>query len=245
MKMMKTLLAVSVMAAAVSANAATYNVTGTLTSTTGSAVVVYPVAPAFSGTWDISGGKLNSGQLDFVAYDANVDASAAVGNSPPGTYTAVKSNPHTVEDIVPGTTTVNGLKYSYKGDFNVNPISLAPTCTGSPVICGAAVAQDGDAGTKDDPSGATDADGNPLQVPILDLVNITINFTDATLTSFTGTAKFTDYIQILDASGASVFKGSTVNNYAFSSVPLPAAAWLFGSGLMGLAGVARRRRESV
>jgi hypothetical protein len=27
-----------------------------------------------------------------------------------------------------------------------------------------------------------------------------------------------------------------------SAVPLPAAAWLFGAGLIGLAGVARRRK---
>jgi len=30
-----------------------------------------------------------------------------------------------------------------------------------------------------------------------------------------------------------------------SAVPLPAAVWLFGAGLMGLVGVARRRRETV
>ena len=35
----------------------------------------------------------------------------------------------------------------------------------------------------------------------------------------------------------------TVTLNAPSAVPLPAAAWLFGSGLIGLAGVARRRRS--
>jgi hypothetical protein len=29
-----------------------------------------------------------------------------------------------------------------------------------------------------------------------------------------------------------------------SAVPVPAAAWLFGSGLLGLVGVARRRRAA-
>ena len=34
-----------------------------------------------------------------------------------------------------------------------------------------------------------------------------------------------------------------ISNVNVSAVPLPAAAWLFGSGLVGLAGVARRRRS--
>ena len=37
----------------------------------------------------------------------------------------------------------------------------------------------------------------------------------------------------------------TINNGAVSSVPLPAAVWLFGSGLMGLVGVSRRRKTAV
>ncbi|MFV8816199.1 VPLPA-CTERM sorting domain-containing protein [Haliea sp. E17] len=39
---------------------------------------------------------------------------------------------------------------------------------------------------------------------------------------------------------------NAVINYAVtpSAVPLPAAAWLFGSGLLGLAGVARRRKAA-
>jgi hypothetical protein len=32
------------------------------------------------------------------------------------------------------------------------------------------------------------------------------------------------------------------NGYALTSVPIPTAAWLFGSGLLGLAGIARRKK---
>jgi len=34
---------------------------------------------------------------------------------------------------------------------------------------------------------------------------------------------------------------ATIITPSVSSVPVPAAAWLFGSGLLGLIGVARRR----
>lgn len=37
---------------------------------------------------------------------------------------------------------------------------------------------------------------------------------------------------------------TTTFNYAGTAVPVPAAAWLFGSGLLGLAGTARRRRAA-
>ena len=37
---------------------------------------------------------------------------------------------------------------------------------------------------------------------------------------------------------------SEVFNVTVSAVPVPAAAWLFGSGLLGLVGVARRRRQA-
>jgi hypothetical protein len=39
-----------------------------------------------------------------------------------------------------------------------------------------------------------------------------------------------------------VYKGGTLDlSAAASPVPVPAAAWLFGSGLLGLVGVARRK----
>lgn len=34
---------------------------------------------------------------------------------------------------------------------------------------------------------------------------------------------------------------NSIDDFGFSAVPVPAAAWLFGSGLVGLIGVARRR----
>ena len=43
------------------------------------------------------------------------------------------------------------------------------------------------------------------------------------------------------------FNGSTADDFPVSgtsAVPVPAAVWLFGSGLVGLVGVARRRRKA-
>lgn len=49
-----------------------------------------------------------------------------------------------------------------------------------------------------------------------------------------------------DAGRVVTFISSTgFSDYAVASVPVPAAAWLLGSGLIGLAGVARKRRKSI
>ena len=34
----------------------------------------------------------------------------------------------------------------------------------------------------------------------------------------------------------------TITSYTPSAIPVPAAVWLFGSGLLGLVGVARRKK---
>lgn len=39
------------------------------------------------------------------------------------------------------------------------------------------------------------------------------------------------------------FEGYTHNAYTMSNVPIPAAVWLFGSGLVGLIGIARRKKS--
>jgi hypothetical protein len=69
-------------------------------------------------------------------------------------------------------------------------------------------------------------------------LDLTLTFADASLSSFTGVITGTN----------SDANGTTVYTWEFSGVeevPLPAAAWLFGSGLIGLAGAVRRRRAAA
>lgn len=59
-------------------------------------------------------------------------------------------------------------------------------------------------------------------------------------TTFAGTLTATD------TSGSGIARNtSTVNWQIVGEVPVPAAAWLFGSGLVGLAGAARRRSKKA
>ena len=47
-----------------------------------------------------------------------------------------------------------------------------------------------------------------------------------------------------DNAGISIHSDATVNYVPFSPVPVPAAVWLFGSGLLGLVGMARRKKSA-
>jgi hypothetical protein len=55
---------------------------------------------------------------------------------------------------------------------------------------------------------------------------------------------FAGTLTATDTSGASLSRNTTTVNWQIvADVPVPAAAWLFGSGLVGLAGAARRRSK--
>jgi hypothetical protein len=64
----------------------------------------------------------------------------------------------------------------------------------------------------------------------------------------TGAAASETPVQFANASGAATWSLSSAGDLVFSApsaVPLPAAVWLFGSGLLGLAGIGRRKSQSV
>ena len=59
---------------------------------------------------------------------------------------------------------------------------------------------------------------------------------------FTGAIAKIEF-QNLAAAGCSDCMNS-IDDFGFSAVPVPAAAWLFGSGLLGLVGIARRKKTT-
>lgn len=67
--------------------------------------------------------------------------------------------------------------------------------------------------------------------------NLELTFS-ANMDSFTGVLK------AIEQSGSGLTANTTTTTFELvGEVPVPAAAWLFGSGLVGLAGIARRRRN--
>ena len=55
----------------------------------------------------------------------------------------------------------------------------------------------------------------------------------------------TSYITQMDFFYSAELTGSPSDVGAVSAVPVPAAAWLFGSGLIGMVGIARRKSNTV
>ena len=87
-----------------------------------------------------------------------------------------------------------------------------------------------------------DADGDPLTYLWEQVLGETVTLSDATVAMPTFTAPATDQLlQFKLTVGDGQDALSDVVNVTVSSVPLPAVAWLFGSGLAGLIGIARRR----
>lgn len=67
---------------------------------------------------------------------------------------------------------------------------------------------------------------------------LSLTFTDASLQAFNGNLTATN-----DDGHGSAYSYAWSFNGAAPEVPVPAAAWLFGTGVVGLAGLARNRRR--
>ena len=188
MKAIKTLLAVSVLAVAGAANAATI-ATGDLTvngavpgvsSSTGTGTLTLSDAGVLTAVYTVTSTVLGTNTMS-LGYTDTLN-----GTTVGGVYTPTSGSSH-VDSCSP----ISGNNFC---SFATNPATNTfATLTGSfTVVNGGAGAITGTYTTP----GGTD----------------TINY--------------------------------TISNVQTPTVPVPAAAWLFGSGLLGLAGTARRRRNA-
>ena len=202
MKAIKTLLAVSVLAAAGAANASI------LTFDAGLSTDIINVAGANGHISGVGTATLDTatGVLDISLVDTNNTVIAGTG----GVTSSTVTNQHLVLTGV-----LSGSAFTWTS--GVNTLS---NCVGTGgygfIMCGST------------PAGPQPfaADQNP----------ITVGLAFGGLTNFSSTV-----VQ----NGTNVTTNYTLTNTTPTpAVPVPAAAWLFGSGLLGLAGTARRRRNA-
>jgi hypothetical protein len=76
-----------------------------------------------------------------------------------------------------------------------------------------------------------------LGLALSDLVPVELSSGNAAQGNVAFAAHVTDFITSDSGVTSGFFGGSTV-------VPVPAAVWLFGSGLLGLIGIARRKKAA-
>lgn len=205
MKAIKTLLAVSVLAAAGAANAATVNFTVAVDSansggTFGGSAIPASVSGGGTGSLDTSTGILTFTTSNNTSLDLST-----VFSDPAGT------------DISAASPIVQKYTIATTGAYT-------PIVTGSSYVTTACT------------NAATDTLGSCGSAGIGKTNKI-----NALSGSFTTSGG--EFVVTTGAAGV-------LTNVAYKltatapAVPVPAAAWLFGSGLLGLAGTARRRRAA-
>jgi hypothetical protein len=217
MNMIKTLkaaLVVSVFAGASLAQAAPYAINGTLTGFSTSTGVI--TAAFVPATPTFTG-----------SWDIDSSTITPVGDVSFAPYTAqwsvlgnlMGSTSYTT-DIYHVDTTGASVGYSYDADSRTLTITNALlTSTNSVYSCAGSAFQCGG------------------ELPSFQL-SMTLTFADDALSTFSGVATATND----DGQGSAYSYNWSLNGQ--SQVPVPAAVWLFGSGLVGLAGVARSRKSA-
>lgn len=223
-------LAAAMVTAQAHAAAVTYSAGGQITNTninaSGTNNIVYDPTPlTYEGDWtiDFATGEF-TGNMFFGDYSATTTSTVFLIGTLVSTATF-----YGVGQNIGGTGNWDegSLTFSFhiptgaanSGIASDSYRSADPTCTGNSTSCNAALS------------------ANP------DWSGLTVNlvFDDASLSSFSGT------VIGVSRSGSGLTANTTTITHSIagaavvSEIPLPAAAWLFGTGLVGLAGVARRR----
>ncbi len=186
-----------------------------------------PNPPAFSGLWSID---LNTGvflhSFDFSSYSVSVDMTAASLGIVEVTI------PHRVLAMTTGWYTPIFSVGTGGPGFSITQGTFVETSVG--LTC------------NDGGSGFCAAVPGP-STPSHGTLTLTLA---ADLLSFTGVARVYQNIDLLaqDTTGICIAEGganpcanNTLTFSGVAEVPVPAAAWLFGSGVLGLAGLKRRK----
>jgi hypothetical protein len=204
MNAIKSLLAVSVLAAAGAANAAsvaTFDVT-----------VSGTISGALSGTLNGTGTATLD---DGGAYTQNAVIHSVIG---PG-LSDVNLDSTT---IYSGTLTGNSLAWTTGTNLINSCTIVTPGQPLNTVTC---------AGAQPGVTKPSTVDQNPIVFGITSVGDVT---------TITGTS----FDSVNNITQATTFTLTATSVPGAPAVPVPAAAWLFGSGLLGLAGTARRRRAA-
>jgi len=209
------------------AQAATYSVNGVLTGVdVGFAQATFnPTNPAFSGAWNIDLSALSlSGVADFESYQASTVYTGWLEDPITheyfyGSAGTTLTRPHDVQ-------TIDGSSATYAYDPVLRTLTVTNphiTLTGNSQDCVA--------------FGGWEC-GDPDYIPeTLDEITLLLTFSED-LRSFTGVSTITRRFV-----NGNPYSDTTYWSFSGTAVPVPAAAWMLGSGLIGLAGIARRKQQ--
>jgi hypothetical protein len=179
--------------------------------------------PVAGDGWTVEGGQFNGGGVNNSTNSNSNAVGAAKMLFTSGTGTNVNGvvNQFTLGNLVAFS---NGINNDVNTGGLLNALTTGTETTGSGLYPGPAQQKYGLLGAPDTSSIGTASE----------LFGYTGNATAGVLNSYIlGTVN-------LGTDGTLTFSANQT-----SAVPLPAAAWLFGSGLMGLVGVSRRRKAAV
>jgi hypothetical protein len=181
--------------------------------------------PASGDVWTIEGGQYNGGG-SATAGSSNNTRPQGGGISIFSSANGTANNSNVTTKIL---TNMNSFLNGLNTDVTSSTGSLFGLTSASESTCTACTTS----GAEDRYGFWTSLDWNPLGTTPVQLFGFTGN---------NGTGKLQSYILGTVTVGTNGGVQFAENQ---TSVPLPAAAWLFGSGLLGLFGVARRRAAAA